>query len=113
MHHQHGALDEAKHVVGELGEARFVAQEFVGKAVHLESRKRHLALGVHMTMPHPPRRDAVEELDAADLDDAMAVERVEPGRLGIEHDLAQKLLASLVLILVTQSLHDAALAILE
>ena len=43
-----------------------------------------------MAMPHAARRDAIDQLDAADLDDAMAVERVEPRRLRIEHDFAQK-----------------------
>ena len=89
MHHQHAAFDEGEHVVGQLGEARLVAQELGGQAVHLERLVWHLALGIQMAVPHPAGRDAVEQLDAADLDDAVAVERVEPGRLGVEHDLAQ------------------------
>ncbi len=40
VHHQHGALDEAEHVVGELDEARLVAQELDGQAVHLEGLRR-------------------------------------------------------------------------
>src|SRR6185437_2206438 len=52
-------------------------------------RVGHLALGVHVAMPHAARRDAIDQLDAADLDHAVAVERVEPRRLRIEHDLAQ------------------------
>ena len=89
VHHQHRAFDEGQHVVGKLGEARLVAQELGGQPVHLEGLVGHLALGVHVAMPHPARRDAVDQLDAADLDDAVAVERVEPRGLGIEHDLAQ------------------------
>ena len=89
VHHQHGAFDEGQHVVGQLAEARLVAQELGGQAVHLEGLIGHLALGVEVAVPHPARRDAVEELDAADLDDSVAVERVEPGGLGVEHDLAQ------------------------
>ena len=84
------ALDEGQHVVGELGKARLVAQELGGKAMHLEGLVGHVALGVQVAVPHAARRDAVDQLDAADLDHAMAVERVEPRRLGIEHDLAQK-----------------------
>ena len=42
-----------------------------------------------MGVPDAAGRDAIEELDAADLDHAVAVERVEPGRLGVEDDLAQ------------------------
>src|SRR6185437_2662358 len=52
-------------------------------------RVGHLALGVHVAMPHAARRDAIDQLDAGDLDHAVAVERVEPRRLRIEHDLAQ------------------------
>ncbi len=89
VHHQHGAVDEGEHLVGKLGEARLVAQELGREAMHLEGGKGHVALGVHVAMPDPPRGDAIDELDAADLDDAMAVERIEPCRLGIEHDLAQ------------------------
>ena len=36
------------------------------------------------------RRDVVEEFDAADLDEAVAVACVEAGRLGVEHDLAHR-----------------------
>jgi hypothetical protein len=43
-----------------------------------------------MAMPRAPAGDAVDKLDAADLDDAVAVERVKPRRLGIEHDLAHR-----------------------
>ena len=90
MHHQDRALDEGEHVVGELGEARLVEQELGGEPVHLEGLVGNIALGVQMAMPNPPRRDAIDQLDAADLDDAMAVERVEPRRFRIEHDFAQK-----------------------
>jgi hypothetical protein len=54
----------------------------------LDCTPRHVALGVHMRVPDAPRRNAVEELDAADLDDAVALEGVEPRGLGIEHDRA-------------------------
>src|SRR5262245_15966218 len=88
VHYQHGAFDEIQHIVGKLGETRLVAQEVERKPVHLESRVWNVALGIHMAMPGASGGDAVEELDAADLDDAVSIERVEPRRLGIEHDLA-------------------------
>jgi hypothetical protein len=89
VHHQHGAFDEAKHVVGQIGEARLVAQELGGEAVHLEGLVWHVALGVEVAMPTAPGRDAIDQLDAADLDHPVAVERIESRRFGIEHDLAQ------------------------
>ena len=95
MHYQHGAFDEAQHVVGELGEARLVAQELGRQPVHLEGLIRHVALGVDMAVPHPAGGNAIDQLDAADLDHAVAVERVEAGRLGIEHDLAQTRLSAI------------------
>jgi hypothetical protein len=39
-------------------------------------------------MECPPGLDPVEHLDAADLDQAIAVERAEARRLGVEHDFA-------------------------
>ena len=89
MHNQHGAFDEGEHVVGKLGEARLVAQELERQPVHLERGIGHIALGIEMAMPSPAGGDAVDQLDAADLDDAVTVERIEPRGLGIEHDLSQ------------------------
>ena len=39
------------------------------------------------------RRDAVDDFDAADLDQAVAVKRVKTGRFGIEHDFAHETLS--------------------
>ena len=94
VHHQHGALEEGEHVVGQLGKTRLVAQELGGQAVHFEGLVGDVALGVQMAVPDASRGDAVDQLDAADLDDPVAVERVEPGGLGVEDDLAQASLAS-------------------
>jgi hypothetical protein len=91
VHHEPGAIEEGEHIVGKLGKARLVAQEFRGEAMHVEGLIGHVAFGVQMTVPHPPRRDAVDQLDTADLDDPVAVERVEPRGLGVEDDFAQSL----------------------
>jgi hypothetical protein len=56
--------------------------------MYLEGRVWNIALGIHVAMPSAPGGNAVDELDAADLDDAVSVKRVESRRLGIEHDLA-------------------------
>jgi hypothetical protein len=39
-------------------------------------------------MPHASRGDAVDQLDRADLDDAVTGRGIEPGRFSVEHDLA-------------------------
>ena len=43
--------------------------------------------GVDVAVEAPAGRHVVDELDGPELDDAVAAVRVEPGRLGIEHDL--------------------------
>jgi hypothetical protein len=40
-------------------------------------------------MPDPSRGDAIDELETADLDNAMPIEGIEPRGLGIEDNLAQ------------------------
>jgi hypothetical protein len=41
-------------------------------------------------MPHPPARDAIDQLETGDLDDAVTVHRIEARGFRIEDDLAQK-----------------------
>jgi hypothetical protein len=89
MHYQHRAFDEGQQLVGNLGEARLVAKEIGGEAVHVVGLLRHVALGIHMAMPSAARRNAIDEFDAADLDDAMTVERIKSRRFCVENDLAQ------------------------
>ena len=43
--------------------------------------------GIDVGVEHPPGRHVVDELDRAELDDAVAGVGVEPGGLGVEHDL--------------------------
>src|SRR4029077_4573552 len=59
--------------------------------MHLESRLRHVALRVQMGIPHFTGRNAVDQLAAADLDDAMTGGGIKSRGFGIEHDLAQEL----------------------
>ena len=59
--------------------------------MHRERLRRHVALGIDVAVEFAPGRDVVHQLDAGDLDDAMAVIRVEPGGFGIDHDLAHRL----------------------
>jgi hypothetical protein len=56
--------------------------------VNLESRFRHVALRIEVAMKHFAGGKAIEQLDAADLDQPIALERIEAGGLGIEHDFA-------------------------
>ncbi len=48
----------------------------------------HVALGIHVAMEVLSGRKAVEQLDAADLDQPVALQGVEAGGFRVEHDLA-------------------------
>ena len=56
--------------------------------MHPESLFRNVTLGMDVMMEDLAGRDAVEQLDAADLDQPMPLIGVKPGRFGIEHNLA-------------------------
>ena len=83
-------VEELQEGVRHLGEHRLVLQERGGQAVHLERLGRHVALGIDVAVEHAAGRDVVEQLDRADLDHPMAVGRLQPGGLGIDHDLAHR-----------------------
>src|SRR3546814_12342734 len=60
---------------------------FVGDAVYVDRAGVDLALGIDVAMEVVLRRPAIAQLDAADLDDAMAEIDFKSGRFGIENDL--------------------------
>jgi hypothetical protein len=80
--------DELQELLDPLGEARLVGQEVVGESVHVLRAGRHHHLGIEVGVEGAARGDHVHELDAADFDHAMAGQRIEAGRFGIEDDLA-------------------------
>ena len=54
----------------------------------LKGRLRHVAFRIEVAVKRLAGREAVDELDAADLDQPIALKGIEPGGFGIEHDLA-------------------------
>ena len=83
-------LDELDELARDLGELRLRREEVVLDAVHLERAAVDLALGVDVAMEAVLRRPAIDELDAADLDDPMARGRLEARGFGIEDDLTHQ-----------------------
>jgi hypothetical protein len=69
-------------------EKRLVLQERGRKPVHVLGLFGHVALGVYVAVILAPRGDAVQKLDAADLDQPVAAFGIEAGGFGIEDDLA-------------------------
>ena len=60
----------------------------IAQAVNLERRFRHVAFRIEVAVKRLAGRKAVDQLDAADLDQAIALEGIKPGGFGIENDLA-------------------------
>ncbi len=77
-------------VVRHLGEKELVLEEVIAEAVHRERLRRHAALRIEISVERLAGGDAVDQLDAADLDQPMAVQRIETRGLGIEHNLAHE-----------------------
>jgi hypothetical protein len=70
------------------GEQRLAGEELAGQAMHGECFGRHVALGIDVAVKGLAGRHAVEDLDAADLDQPVAAQRIEAGGFGIENDFA-------------------------
>ena len=58
--------------------------------MHREGAGGHVALGIDIAMKGLAGGKAVHQLDAADLDDPVALQRIEAGGFGIEDDLAHQ-----------------------
>ena len=81
--------EEGQEFAHDVGEGRLVGQERVGQAVDVERALGDGALRVAVAVEGPARRDVVEELHRADLDQPVAPLRLGAGGLGVEDDLAQ------------------------
>jgi hypothetical protein len=54
--------------------------------VHRDRVGWHVALGVEIAVKRAAGRRVVDQLDGANLDDAMTAQSVEAGRLGVDDD---------------------------
>src|SRR6516162_1883620 len=82
------AADEQQQLLGDLGKARLPVEIGARDAVYGERAVVDLAFRVQITMEGAAARAAVDELDTADLDDAVIELGLEPRGLGVEDDLA-------------------------
>ncbi len=88
MDHQPGVADKGEKGVGHCGEGRLVGEKRGAQPVHGFGLGRHVAFGVDVSWKVRPVGMWLTSSTAADLDDAVAAQRVETGGLGVEHDLA-------------------------
>jgi len=89
---QRRVADEFDQLIDLVREQRLVLEEVEAEPVHLERRVRHIAFGIEVAVEGAAGWKAIDQLDAADLDQAVARVGVEPRGLGVEYDLAHGLL---------------------
>jgi hypothetical protein len=89
--HQLGAVDEGEKFVGDLGKARLVGQELQGQPGHFLRADLELAVRVEVFVEGAPGGPALDQLDAADLDHAVALLPFKAGGFGVEDDVAHGL----------------------
>src|SRR5690606_14718347 len=73
-------------LVGHVLEARLVGDELVGDAVHRDGALVDLAIRVEVDVEVAPGQAPSFQLDAADLDDAVAIGHRHAGGFGIQYD---------------------------
>ena len=69
---QRRLVDELEELVDDVLEERLVLQEIAGQAVHRHGVAVDVALGIEIAMELAAGRDAVDDLDAAELDQPIA-----------------------------------------
>jgi len=70
--HELGPAHELDPLRGDVRKARLPGEELGGEAMHLQRARVDLAVRVQVAVEHAPGAPAVHDLDAADLDDAVA-----------------------------------------
>src|SRR5262245_27895438 len=88
---QRCVVDKAKKPFDDILEQWFVPQKLHRQAVHRHGLWVNVALGVQVAVKLAARGNSVDDLNAADLDEAIAADWIEPRGFGIEDDLAQHL----------------------
>ena len=88
VNHDLGARHEGQQLLGHCREERLVGQEVVGDAVHAHRVRVAGALRVDVVVQAAAGVAPVDHLDAADLDDAVALGGVQAGRFGVQEDLS-------------------------
>ena len=83
-----GAAREVEELRRDVAEFRLALEVVPGLAVHLGRAGVDLALGVDVELDRAAGGAPVDDLDARELDDAVALLRVEAGGFGVEDDLA-------------------------
>ena len=84
-----GTIDEREELLGHIGEYRLVRQIPILDAMHLGCCDIYLSLGIDISLKHILGGAAVDEFDAADLNDAMTRRGIQSRGFRIKNNLSQ------------------------
>ena len=73
-----------------MREQRLIFEKIDAQSVNFQGRFRHVAFRVEITMERFASRESIEQLNAADLDQAIAGKRVESRRFGIKDNFTHQ-----------------------
>ena len=95
--HQSRVAEELQELVGNIGKARHSLDEVVVDAVDFARAFGNVAFRVEVAMELVSCRHAMLQFDAADLDDLVPLQRVQPCCFRIDDDLAHHCLLRFVI----------------
>ena len=82
--------NEGQKIFRDFSKRWLVLEEFLGQAVHRKSFGRNIALGIEITVKRLAGRNPIDQFNAADFYQAMALIGIEPGCFRIEDDLTHR-----------------------
>src|SRR5690606_15182871 len=88
MDDQLGAFDKLEELVGNLAKARLVGKKRIGNTVHRNGAFIDLPVRLQVDMEMPPGELAAQQLDTADLDDAVAIGDRHAGGFSVQYHAA-------------------------
>src|SRR5688572_18758184 len=88
MNDEFGIFHVIEKLVDDFTELRLVAQELGGQSMHTQRTLLAVASRIDIAVKMIAALLPVDEFDAADLDDAVAVRPFQAGGFGVEDDLS-------------------------
>ena len=88
VNHEFSSVQILQQIIDDLGEPRCDLQIFTADAVNALGPLVDITIRVQKAMKFAPRQSAVNEFDATDFDNAVALGRREAGGFRVEDDLS-------------------------
>src|SRR5579863_1338161 len=92
MRDELGVAQKSHELFRFVGEQRLVVEKLAGQAVNLERLLRHVALRIEVTVKGLAGREAIDEFNAANFDQAIPLHGIKSSGLGVKNDLAHAIL---------------------